>query len=84
MTRQITDKDLADARGLKRFYTAKKKALGLTQTAIADALGMKQGAVAQYMNGHIALNYGAVIRFAKLLEVDPWDRTPATKSNRSR
>ena len=44
MTRQITDKDLANARRRKRFYTAKKKALGLTQTAIADALGMKQGA----------------------------------------
>lgn len=61
---------------LKRLYQAKKKALGITQTSIADELGMKQGSVAQYMNGSIALNYEAVIRFAKVLQVQPWDIDP--------
>lgn len=74
--RTITEKDRANAGRLKRLYEAKKKALGITQTSMADTLGMKQGAVAQYINGHIALNYEAVIRFARLIEVDPWDIDP--------
>lgn len=74
--RTITENDRRNAARLKRLYEAKKKQLNMTQTSLAEALGMKQGAVAQYINGHIALNYEAAIRFARLLEVDPWDIDP--------
>ena len=76
MARVITKSDLENARRLKAIYNAKKRLLDLTQTTLADKLGMKQGAVAQYINGHIALNYNATIEFAKILQVDPWDIDP--------
>ncbi|WP_075881496.1 XRE family transcriptional regulator [Vreelandella massiliensis] len=75
-TRTITEEDKQNALRLKNLYNAKKKDLGLTQTSIGNELGMKQGAVAQYINGHIALNYEAVIRFAKILQVKPWEIDP--------
>ncbi len=76
MSRVITEQDKANAQRLKAIYNAKKKQLGITQTDLAKQIGMKQGAAAQYINGHIALNYEAVIRFAKALQVDPWDIDP--------
>lgn len=76
MSRVITEQDKANAQRLKAIYNAKKKQLGITQTDLATQIGMKQGAAAQYINGHIALNYEAVIRFAKALQVDPWDIDP--------
>lgn len=76
MARVITEKDRANAQRLKAIYNAKKKPLGITQVELAKQIGMKQGAAAQYINGHIALNYEAVIRFAKALKVDPWDIDP--------
>lgn len=76
MARVITKSDLENAQRLKAIYNAKKRTLELTQTILAAKLGMKQGAVAQYINGHIALNYNATIAFAKILQVDPWDIDP--------
>jgi predicted transcriptional regulator len=73
MARIITEQDLANAKRLKAVYEAKKGELGLTQTKVGELLGMKQGAVAQYINGHIALNYEATIEFARVLDVKPWD-----------
>ena len=77
MTRRITSTDKENARRLKNLYLAKRKDLELTQHKIADRVGMKQGAVAQYFNGHIALNYEAVIKFAKVLDVEPWKIDPS-------
>lgn len=76
MARVITPADLANANRLKAIYNAKKRELDLTQTKLADKLGMKQGAVAQYINGSIALNYEAVIEFAKVLKTEPWNIDP--------
>lgn len=54
MARIITHKDKENAKRLKAIYQAKRHELELTQTKIAELIGMKQGAVAQYFNGHIA------------------------------
>lgn len=77
MARIITQKDKETAKRLKALYLAKRHELELTQTKIADMVDMKQGAVAQYFNGHIALNYEAVIKFAKALQTDPWNIDPS-------
>lgn len=75
--RNITLEDRENARRLKNLWNAKKADLGLTQVKAAEKLGFNQGSVAQYLNCHIALNYEATIKFAKLLRVEPWEIDPS-------
>ncbi|MDR5904420.1 hypothetical protein [Franzmannia qiaohouensis] len=81
--RKITPQDRENAKRLKGIWNRKKPDLGLTQAKAAHALGYAgQGAVGQYLNCHIALNYEAVIAFAKLLRVEPWEIDPSLGSLR--
>lgn len=64
------------AQNLKRVWLAKKKLLALTQESAAVRLGWTQGAVGQYINGHIPLNTDAKIKFAALLQIDPREIDP--------
>lgn len=75
--RNITAEDRENARRLKNIWERKKRDLNLTQVKAAKQLGMSQGSLAQYLNCHIALNYKAVIDFAKLLRVEPWEIDPS-------
>lgn len=75
--RTITDQDRLAAANLKRIWGRKKKELNLTQEKAADAFGIKtQSAISQWLNGKVPLGPVAVLRFARLLEVDPTDIRP--------
>lgn len=43
----------------------------LTQDRMAEIMGTTQGAVSQYLNGKIRLNYQAILQFAHALDIDP-------------
>ncbi len=76
--RVITPQDRENAKRLKGIWDRKKTDLGLTQAKAAELLGYAgQGTVGQYLNCYISLNYEAVISFAKLLRVEPWEIDPS-------
>lgn len=74
--RHITQKDRENARRLNRIWHAKIDDLSLTQELAAQALGIGQSAVSQYLNCRIALNLETIIAFAALLGCDPQDIDP--------
>lgn len=61
---------------LKALYDAKKKELGLTHLALADALDISQSGVSHYLNGTNPLNTAAASTFAELLRVEISDFSP--------
>lgn len=73
--RNITDADRKAAANLRRIWDRKKKELKLTQEGVGPRIGGKkggsQGLVSQYLNGVIALNAVATLRFAQVLLVSP-------------
>lgn len=77
MARQLTKEELEDARRLKQIWLAKKDALHLSQVKAAKELGYNsQGAISQYINGRVSLNFQAAAKFAKLLRVEINDIAP--------
>lgn len=88
---QPSPADLAAAERLKALWDAavaeSRQAGGatLTQDVPAEALGINQSAVSQYIRGKIPLNYRAVMAFAQILGVPPErirDDLPEQKLNR--
>lgn len=73
----LTPAQVADSQRLKALYEAKKKALGITQQSIADALEISQGAVGHYLNGRNALNTSVAAVFAKILGVSIAEFSPS-------
>ena len=75
--RRITDEDLAAAARLKALWQAMPSDARPTQQAIADHREgggeANQSLISQYMNGRLALNYRAVLAFAKALGCRPED-----------
>ena len=70
--RQLNNKELADAKLLKAWWSASKRDLDLTQEKAGALMGgITQGAVGQYLNGIIPLNVEAKLSFAKILKVAP-------------
>ena len=73
--RQITEADRAAADRLKALWQAIPKAQRPTQQQLADRWEgpgeANQSLISQYMNGQIALNYRAVLYFAKALGCAP-------------
>lgn len=70
--------DLAAASRLRRLWddavAASRKGPKdewLTQRAVESVLDVNQSAVSQYINGHIPLNYRAVLAFAEVLGIAP-------------
>ena len=79
--RRITPHDRANAERLKAIWDAKKKQLELTQVKAAAQLGFAtQSTVSQYLNCDIAMNTEIVLKFARLLEVDPARIDPNIRS----
>lgn len=75
--RTITPQDLDNAARLKSKWLAYKEATKTTQADLAEILGFAgQGVVTQYLNGLIALNTDAIIRFARVLGVRPEEINP--------
>lgn len=67
--RVLTQEEQFECAELKSIFQRKKGELGLSQAAVADALGISQSAVNHYLNGKNALNASAASRFAQLLQV---------------
>ncbi|HED2522675.1 TPA: XRE family transcriptional regulator [Klebsiella aerogenes] len=69
MSRILTDEQKADAARLKSLYQSLKKELKLSQTLIADQMGITQSAVGHYITGRQPLNARVVSDFARILGV---------------
>lgn len=75
--RELTKEERDDARRLKQLWIAKKDALHLSQVKAAKELGYNsQGAISQYINGKVSLNFQAAAKFAKLLRVEIQEIAP--------
>lgn len=75
--RNITPQDLENAARLKAKWIVYKEATKSTQADLAELLGFAgQGVVTQYLNGSIALNTDAILRFARVLGVTPAEINP--------
>lgn len=72
------DVRMEEARLLKLKYLAAKRANpGLNQEKVADLCGWAgQSVVSQYINGKIALNVSALLKFAHVLQFDPHEVSP--------
>lgn len=66
-----TAADKAAAARLKAAWDARDPKMGLTQDKMAEQLGITQGAVSQYLNGLIPLNFRTLQGFAAALGIDP-------------
>ncbi|HHA2515034.1 TPA: helix-turn-helix transcriptional regulator [Stenotrophomonas maltophilia] len=68
-----TPADVTAAAKLKLEWQARARSLGLTQDQVADELGITQGAVSQYLNGKIPMNYRTLLVFCRLLGINDTD-----------
>ena len=68
-----TSADVAAALKLKREWSARARSLGVTQDTAAEELGITQGAVSQYLNGKIPMNYRTLVVFCRLLGISDTD-----------
>ena len=75
--RNLNKDELEDARRLRQLWKDKKDELHLSQVKAAKELGYNsQGAVSQFLNGKVGLNFQAVAKFAKLLRVTVGEISP--------
>lgn len=65
-----TKHDVAAAARLRAAWAARARDLGLTQERIAHELGITQGAVSQYLNGKIPMNYRTLRAFTDALGIE--------------
>lgn len=78
----LTQEQLEESRRLKEIFLkrkaeAKERGEKLTQDDIADACGYTgQSVVSQYLNGRIALNLDALLKFSKALDFTPSEVSP--------
>lgn len=68
-----TPADIKAAAKLKAYWDARARDLKITQDTLAEELGITQGAVSQYLNGKIPMNYRTLVVFARALGVDDRD-----------
>ena len=70
-TRQAkpTPEDVAASVRLKELWKQRAHERGLSQTKMAAELGITQGAVSQYLNGRIPLNYRTLLAFCQALGI---------------
>lgn len=69
-TAKPTAQDVQAAAKLKARWDIRDPALGLTQDTMAAELGITQGAVSQYLNGKIPMNYRTLVTFCRALGID--------------
>ncbi|MCI1144652.1 helix-turn-helix domain-containing protein [Stenotrophomonas maltophilia] len=68
-----TPADIAAAARLKAAWADRARSLGITQEKLAHELGITQGAVSQYLNGKIPMNYRTLKVFAAALGIEDTD-----------
>lgn len=68
-----TAEDVAAAYRLKEAWLTHADRRGLNQTKMAEELGITQGAVSQYLNGRIPMNYRTLKAFTTALGIDDTD-----------
>ncbi|WP_246864043.1 XRE family transcriptional regulator [Stenotrophomonas maltophilia] len=68
-----TRADIAAAARLKAAWAERARSLGITQEKLAHELGITQGAVSQYLNGKIPMNYRTLKVFAAALGIEDTD-----------
>lgn len=68
-----TPADVAAAVRLRATWAEKARSLGITQEKLAHELGITQGAVSQYLNGKIPMNYRTLKVFAAALGIEDTD-----------
>lgn len=78
----LTPEQKRDAERLTQFFQAWQSARReagepWTQEIAAEALGMTQGALSQYLRGAIPLNFHALVAFARLIGTRPENISPA-------
>lgn len=75
--RNLSQMEKDDAKRLKELWNKKKEILRLSQVTAAKQLGYNsQGAISQYINGKVGLNFHAAAKFAKLLRVEIKEISP--------
>lgn len=62
--------DTRAAERLKAAWSERARERGITQDKMAEELGITQGAVSQYLNGKIPMNYRTLMVFCQALGVD--------------
>lgn len=65
--------DIAAAARLKAIWSERAKQRGLTQDKLAQELGITQGAISQYLNGRIPMNYRTLRAFTDALGIAETD-----------
>lgn len=74
--RVITNDDIRTSKRLSKLWESKRKDLELTQTNVADTLGMTQSAISHQLHARMALTTDLVLAWAKVLHTDPADIDP--------
>ncbi len=65
--RKLTEEHAQECETLKHIYDLRRKDLKLTQSDLAEALGVSQAAVSHYLNGENPLNTRVAAIFSKML-----------------
>jgi len=79
--KELSKAELAECSRLKSIWESKKDELGLTQETLGALLGMSQGAVTQYLNGHTRIGDLTLFKFAYHIKFDPEDVRPKFYAN---
>lgn len=66
-----TAADIRAAGRLMAVWKANARRLGITQDTLAAELDITQGAVSQYLNGKIPMNYRTLVVFCRALGIEP-------------
>lgn len=76
VAKTLTKDDWEAQRRLRARWEAEREHRTFTQDDAAAEMGITQGAVSQYLNGHTPLGVVATLRFAKFLHCHPTDIRP--------
>lgn len=69
--RRLTDREVMIAQRLSSEFTARGEAEGLSQRAMAEAIGWSPGTLNQYLLANTPVNYDALFVMCEYLKVDP-------------
>lgn len=75
-TNRVTPDKREIAERLYHTWQRKKRELGITQSSVAERLGISQSALSQYLHGVVATNTDIVIKLANVMGVDPKEIDP--------
>lgn len=73
---RLSARDKAIQERIRRVWLRKKRERGLTQGKAAEAWGVEQSTVSNYLNGYSPFNVETVLRFAVLLDESPLTLAP--------